>query len=110
MPPCDVRPDELGVALAVERLRTLAPRLVPRSIVHKWAGLRTFASDQITVIGEDPVVKGFLWLVGQGGAGIETSPAVGRIAADLIVDRRTELVDATIYSPERFSMSKEVAH
>jgi D-arginine dehydrogenase len=105
MPPCDVRPDELGVALAVERLGQLVPSLVPRSIVHKWAGLRTFALDQIMVIGEDPNVKGFFWLAGQGGAGIETSPAVGRIAADLIADGRTDLVDATIYSPNRFSAS-----
>jgi len=105
MPPCDVRPDELGVALTMERLKQLAPRLVPRSIVHQWAGLRTFAPDQIMVIGEDPTVKGFFWVAGQGGAGIETSPAVGRIAADLMADGRTDLVDATIYSPERFSIS-----
>ncbi len=91
MPPCDVRPDEMGVALAMERLQTLAPRLAPRSIVHKWAGLRTFAPDQVMVIGEDPVVRGFFWLAGQGGAGIETSPAVGRIAADLITEGRTDL-------------------
>ena len=27
--------------------------------------------------------EGFLWLAGQGGFGIETSPALGRIAAAL---------------------------
>jgi D-arginine dehydrogenase len=102
MPPCDVRPDELGIALTMARLGELAPRLVPRSIANKWAGLRTFAPDQIMVIGEDPMVKGFFWLAGQGGAGIETSPAVGRIAADLITQGRTDLVDAAIYSPARF--------
>jgi len=102
MPPCDVRPDELGVALTMERLKELAPRLVPRSIVQKWAGLRTFAPDQVMVVGEDPDVKGFFWLAGQGGAGIETSPAVGRIASDLIADGRTDLVDARVYSPARF--------
>jgi len=106
MPPCDARPDDLGIALTMERLKQLAPRLVPRSIAHKWAGLRTFAPDQIMVIGEDPMVKGFFWLAGQGGAGIETSPAVGRIAADLITDGSTDLVDATIYSPQRFGTSE----
>jgi D-arginine dehydrogenase len=102
MPPCDVRPDELGVARTMDRLEKLTPRLAPRSIVHKWAGLRTFAPDQVMVVGEDPDVKGFFWLAGQGGAGIETSPAVGRIAADLIADGRTDLADATVYSPARF--------
>ncbi len=102
MPPCDVRPDELGVARTMERLKELTPRLVPRSIINKWAGLRTFAPDQVMVVGEDPDVKGFFWLSGQGGAGIETSPAVGRIAADLIAEGHTDLVDARVYSPARF--------
>jgi len=103
MPPCDVRPDELGVARTMERLYELVPQLAPRSILNKWAGLRTFAPDQVMVLGEDSDVKGFFWLSGQGGAGIETSPAVGRIAADLITQGRTDLVDAGVYSPTRFS-------
>jgi D-arginine dehydrogenase len=54
------------------------------------------------VVGEDPLVKGFFWLAGQGGSGIETSPAVGRIAADLIVDGRSELIDSASLAPARF--------
>jgi D-arginine dehydrogenase len=103
MPACDVRPDELGVARTMERLDELVPQLAPRSILNKWAGLRTFAPDQVMVLGEDSDVKGFFWLSGQGGAGIETSPAVGRVAADLITQGRTDLVDAGVYSPARFS-------
>ncbi|MBW1782573.1 MAG: FAD-binding oxidoreductase [Deltaproteobacteria bacterium] len=103
MPPCDVRHDELGVARTMEKLEQLVPRLVPRSIIHKWAGLRTFAPDQVMVVGEDPDVKGFFWLSGQGGAGIETSPAVGQIASDLIVEGRTQLMDASVLSPARFT-------
>jgi D-arginine dehydrogenase len=102
MPPCDVRPDELGVGRTMERLNEFVPQLAPRSILNKWAGLRTFAPDQVMVLGEDSDVKGFFWLSGQGGAGIETSPAVGRIAADLITQGRTDLVDASVYSPARF--------
>lgn len=103
MEPCDVRPDELVVAQTIERLKQLTPRLVPKSISHKWAGLRTFAPDQAMVVGEDPVVKGFFWLSGQGGAGIETSSAVGQIASDLILDGRTKLIDAQVISPARFT-------
>jgi len=109
MPPCDVRPDEMGVARTMERLKELTPRLIPRTIIHKWAGLRTFAPDEVMVVGEDPDVKGFFWLAGQGGAGIETSPAVGRMAADLIVDGRTERVDSGIFSPARFSGSPKAS-
>jgi D-arginine dehydrogenase len=100
--PCDARPDELVVAQTIERIERLVPRLYPRSIKRKWAGLRTFAPDRDFVIGEDPLVKGFYWLAGQGGVGIATSPAVGEIAADLVMRGRTERIDANIFAPSRF--------
>ncbi len=104
MEPCDARPDEVMVAEALERLGTLAPRLVPKTLRRKWAGLRTFTPDRVLVVGEDPLVKGFFWLAGQGGCGIETSGAVGAIAADLLLDGRTEPYDAAALSPARFAM------
>jgi len=100
--PCDARPDDLVVATAIDRMERLTPHLVPKSLRNKWAGLRTFAPDQVFVVGEDPVLKGFFWLAGQGGAGIETSPAVGRIAAELIIDGHTDLMDAQTLAPARF--------
>jgi D-arginine dehydrogenase len=103
MEPCDARPDDLVVAQTIERLREIAPRLVPNSLLRKWAGLRTFASDRAMVVGEDPLAKGFFWLSGQGGAGIESSPAVGQIASDLIIGGRTEIIDVRSISPERFT-------
>jgi D-arginine dehydrogenase len=103
MEPCDARPDETRIAEAMERLAQLAPRLVPKALRRTWAGLRTFAPDRVLVVGEDPLVKGFFWLAGQGGCGIETSPAVGQIAADLLLDGRTERYDAAVLSPARFA-------
>jgi len=50
--PCDAQPDDETVALAVERIRMLAPRLVPRVLRRRWAGLRTFAPDRVLVAGE----------------------------------------------------------
>jgi D-arginine dehydrogenase len=103
--PCDARPDDLVIARAFERLGRLAPQLVPRSLRRKWAGLRTFAPDGVPVVGEDPRMPGFFWLAGQGGYGIESSPAIGRIAADLIVRGKTEVFNQAILSPARFSKS-----
>ena len=37
------------------------------------------------MVGFEPDAPGFFWLVGQGGYGIQTSPAMGRLAASLIV-------------------------
>jgi D-arginine dehydrogenase len=103
MAPCDAHPDEETIAAGLERLRALAPTLVPRVLGRRWGGLRTFSPDRIPVVGEDPCLPGFFWLAGQGGCGIETSPALGRIAADLIAGGKTSLVDAASLSPQRFA-------
>jgi D-arginine dehydrogenase len=82
-PPCDAQPEEIDVALAVDRIEQAATFRVER-LVRKWAGLRSFVSDKSPVVGLDPAAPGFFWLVGQGGYGIQTSPALGRVAAALI--------------------------
>jgi D-arginine dehydrogenase len=76
--PCDAQPDELDVALALERVRD-ASGLPLRSVRRAWAGLRTFAPDRSPVLGEDPAAAGFWWLAGQGGAGIKTAPAMAQL-------------------------------
>jgi D-arginine dehydrogenase len=99
--PCDAAADEIAIAEGVERLRELAPGLVPRSAGRRWAGLRTFSPDGVPIVGEDPSLPGFFWLAGQGGFGIVTSPALGRIAADLVLDGLTAEIDAATLSPAR---------
>lgn len=52
---------------------------------------------------EDPQVKGFFLFAGQGGSGIETSPAIVLFAADLIVGGRIdEISDGECFSPGLF--------
>lgn len=103
MAPCDAQPDDETIAAAIERLRALAPALVPRTLKRRWAGLRTFSPDSIPVVGEDPRLPGFFWLAGQAGFGIESSGAIGQIAADLIAHKATKRFDAAILSPVRFA-------
>jgi D-arginine dehydrogenase len=83
--PCDVTPDELDVALAVDRV-TRATTLEIRHIQHRWAGLRSFVADRAPVIGMDLEVPGLCWMAGQGGSGIMTAPSAAQAAASLIVD------------------------
>lgn len=105
--PMDVRPRMEDVALAIERINE-ATTFGIRSVNSEWAGLRTFAPDRELVIGEDPTAPGFYWLVGQGGIGIQTSPAYGRLLACEITghplpDHFVEVgVDPNRTSPERF--------
>jgi len=83
-PANDVQPEELDIAITVDRIET-ATTLTVRRIVSKWAGLRVFAPDKSLVAGFDAGTEGFLWLAGQGGYGIQTSPAMGRIASALVL-------------------------
>ena len=82
-PPCDVKPQEIDVAAGIEAINR-ATILDVRSIRSTWAGLRTFAPDRAPVVGFDPRADGFFWCAGQGGTGIQTSPAMATLTADLI--------------------------
>lgn len=83
VPPQDVQPEELDVALAIDRLMQVTTLTVERP-GESWAGLRTFAPDGSPVAGFAPDAEGFFWLVGQGGYGIQTAAALGRLAAALV--------------------------
>ena len=107
MPPCDVQPDELDIAIAIDRL-TRATTIEVARVERKWAGLRSFVPDKTTVNGFDPLAEGFFWLAGQGGYGIQTAEAMARCAAaligsgDLPADIRAAGLDAATLSPVRF--------
>ena len=83
-PPCDAQPEEIDVALAVDRFETATGLEVAR-VAHRWAGLRTFAPDKTFVVGFDPRTEGFFWLAGQGGYGVQTSPGMAKLATALII-------------------------
>lgn len=100
MPPCDVQPDELDLAVAIDRAQA-ALALPVRRIEHRWAGLRTFTPDRSLAIGWAPGAEGFLWMVGQGGYGIQTAPAAARLARDIVLGREPEV--ARMVDPKRFS-------
>lgn len=79
-PPTDAQPDELDIAVTIDRFLKLTTLSVDRPL-HTWAGLRTFAPDRYPVIGFDENQPSFFWLAGQGGFGVQTSPEMGRLAA-----------------------------
>jgi D-arginine dehydrogenase len=82
-PPCDAQPEELDVAICVERIQE-AFAFEIRRVENRWAGLRSFAADKTPVAEFDPRAPGFFWLAGQGGYGIQTAPALAMLAAALI--------------------------
>lgn len=82
--PQDVQPEELDIALAIDRIETMTSLSITRPI-RTWAGLRSFVEDGDLVGGFDPAASGFFWLAGQGGYGIQTSPAMGEVCAALVL-------------------------
>ncbi len=82
-PPTDAQPEEMDVAIAVDRIQQ-ALAIDIRRIEHRWAGLRTFAADKTMVCGFDARAQGFFWLAGQGGYGIQTAPAMAALTAALV--------------------------
>ena len=83
MKPHDVQPDEMDVAIAVDRMQQALDIPVQR-VEHRWAGLRSFTPDRGLAIGVDRAAPGFFWMVGQGGYGIQTAPAAGALLAALL--------------------------
>jgi D-arginine dehydrogenase len=81
--PCDAAPEELDVAVAIDRFEKAVDWPV-EAVERKWAGLRTFAPDRGMKFGFDPDADGFFWCVGQGGMGIQTAPAASLLCASLI--------------------------
>jgi D-arginine dehydrogenase len=105
MEPCDVAPEELDIAIAIDRFEHVVDWRI-EAVERKWAGLRSFAPDRRPVYGFDRQHAGFFWFAGQGGFGIQTAPAAAVLAAALV--RKAALPDAVrgldpeLYSPHRF--------
>lgn len=108
--PCDAAPEELDVAIAIDRFETVTDWKVV-AVENKWAGLRSFAPDRLPVFGFDPYVARFFWCAGQGGIGIQTAPAIAKLCAALLLDRAPDpvvsAIDPSPFSPHRFSNGVE---
>ncbi len=112
MQPCDAYADELAIARSVACLEAATNIRVTQKIGRQWAGLRSFVGDKMPVVGYDTKVDGFFWLAGQGGDGIQTSPALARLAAALVMhepvpdDLASDRVTREVLSPKRLTNLK----
>lgn len=107
-PPCDAAPEELDIAIAIDRVQQ-AMDLPVRRVNHSWAGLRSFVADKCPVVGFAPDAPGFFWLAGQGGYGIQSAPAMARWAAAAVLghpppaDIVDQGVEAAMLAPARLA-------
>ncbi|MDB5699678.1 MAG: FAD-dependent oxidoreductase [Alphaproteobacteria bacterium] len=105
-PPCDAAAEDYDVALAIDSLERVVDWRIER-VEHKWAGLRSFAPDRLPVYGYADEQPGFFWCAGQGGFGIQTAPAAGKLAAGLLLrvapDPMVRHIDPSPYLAGRFA-------
>jgi D-arginine dehydrogenase len=103
---CDSAPEELDVAIAIDRLQQVVDWRIER-VEHSWAGLRSFAPDRLPVYGFAAGRRDFFWFAGQGGFGIQTAPAAAKLAAALLLgvepDPLVAAIDPSPYLAERFT-------
>lgn len=103
--PGDAAPDELAIAMAIDRFEKVVPWKIA-GVERRWAGLRSFAPDRAPVYGYDPEKPGFFWFAGQGGFGIQTAPAAALLGAAILRNEapvaEVAAIDASAYSPSRF--------
>ena len=104
-PPMDAFPEDLDIAIALDNFSKISDYPV-NHVQHSWAGLRTFAPDRLPVVGPDSNSNGFFWLAGQGGFGVQTSPALGKLTADSILNNKP--IDQTIHR-QRFKRNNREA-
>lgn len=78
--PGDVYPDDLDVAQGIYSIEQGTTLRVRRPL-STWAGMRSYAVDRNPVCGARADSPDFIWLAGQGGCGILTSPALGQAIA-----------------------------
>ena len=104
--PCDAAPEEMDIALAIDRFEQVVDWPV-EAVERSWAGLRSFAPDRLPVYGFDPTVGPFFWCAGQGGFGIQTAPAAARLAASILTGSEPDFtvmhIAADVFAPSRFS-------
>lgn len=104
--PCDAAPEEIDIATIAHRVEEATTLAVGR-IAHSWAGLRSFARDELPVVGHASGAPGFFWYAGQGGYGFQTSPALARIGEVLALGLEwpAEMAAAGL-SPDLFAPSR----
>jgi sarcosine oxidase, subunit beta len=98
-----VDPDEVGrdapdeyVALVGERLAHRLPGLLDMRLGDVWAGIYPMRPDGRPVVGPHPGRESVVTVAGAGGSGLQSSPALGRLAAEWILDGRPVTIPAAV--------------
>ncbi len=86
----------------LQRAVEYMPDIGKLSSLRAWAGHRAATPDKLPIIGEGFESDRVWFATGHEGLGITTSLGTGRLLADLMLNRETE-ISAAPFSPKRFA-------
>jgi glycine/D-amino acid oxidase-like deaminating enzyme len=96
----DARPVQDILQTAARNLIQDFPAFANMIVTESWAGMIDVTPDELPVISAVPRIPGFFLATGFSAHGFGISPAAGRLAADLIMNK------SPIVDPARFSLSR----
>lgn len=82
------------MAEVARRLAHRLPRLAGARLGGLWAGLYPLGPDGVPVVGPHPEQPTVVAVVGGGGSGLQSSPVLGRLAAEWIVHGEPRTIPA----------------
>ncbi len=85
----------------LQRACSFLPSLGTLSALRAWTGHRAATPDKLPIIGPSPASQRIWLATGHEGLGITTSLGTGRLLADLLLKRHSE-IPTEPYSPSRF--------
>ena len=98
----------------IEKILTRAAERVPVfenlavNPKRAWAGLYEMTPDHHPILGEAPDAPGLFLANGFSGHGVMHAPATGKILTDLILQGKTDLVDASSLGLSRFAQGRMI--
>ena len=105
VPPSDCPTDDFQVAVTAQALSDHTT-LDFRRLATSWAGLRVYSADGAPLVGWDALRDDFLWVACTGGVGMQSSPAVGALAARYLAGEHPQDELARLLDPARSSAFK----
>ena len=77
--------DHAFIEAVAEKLAFRVPHLADIRLGPGWAGLYPMSPDGLAQVGPNPGRDTVISACGVGGSGLQTSPAIGRLAAEWVV-------------------------
>jgi glycine/D-amino acid oxidase-like deaminating enzyme len=74
-----------------------------------WAGLYEMSPDRHAILGPAESRSNFFLVNGSSGHGVMHAPALGQLAAEIILDGKAAALDATPLAPNRFAWGRSIA-